>query len=85
VDAVKAQWVPGFFRPLDHLVASDARSMEADGCLVFFAVCGSVTVAPGTPVSGRREQCLDCLAHLRDWEVRDSWTAWTSATRSTIG
>jgi hypothetical protein len=80
-----AQWAAGIFRPLDHLVPGDARTMRVGGSLVFFAVCGSVTVAPGVFVPGCRDPCVDCLAHLRDWEVTDSWTTWTSATGSTIG
>lgn len=63
MDTVATYWAPGVFRELDHLVRSDTQTMVIRGRRYFMAVCGSVTVRPGTPVPGRREQCPVCRAN----------------------
>lgn len=62
MDAVTVYWAPGIFRELDHLVRTDAQTMDFDGRRYYLAVCGSVTFRPGTPTPDRHEQCADCLA-----------------------
>lgn len=64
-----ATWAAGVFRPLDHLVAGDARCIHVCGRHYCFALCGCPTLLPGETEIGLRPPCRECRARWPGKEV----------------